>query len=32
VGGAIPDLVVLGSVSKQVGQARGGKPVSSTPS
>jgi hypothetical protein len=28
VGGAIPGLVVLGSIRKQVEQARGSKPVS----
>ena len=28
VGGAIPELVVLGAVRKQAGQARGSKPVS----
>jgi hypothetical protein len=31
VGGAIPGLVVLGSIGKQAEQARGSKPVSSTP-
>jgi hypothetical protein len=31
VGSAIPGLVVLGSVRKQAEQARGSKPVSSTP-
>jgi hypothetical protein len=31
VGGAIPGLVVLGSISKQAEQARGSKPVSSIP-
>jgi hypothetical protein len=30
VGGAIPGLVVLGSIRKQGEQARGSKPVSST--
>jgi hypothetical protein len=30
VGGAIPGLVVLGSVRKQTEQGRGSKPVSST--
>jgi hypothetical protein len=32
MGGAIPGLVVLGSIRKQAEQARGSKPVSSTPS
>jgi hypothetical protein len=31
LGGAIPGLVVLGSIRKQAEQARGSKPVSSTP-
>jgi hypothetical protein len=31
VGGAIPGLVVLGSIRKQAEQARGSKPVSNTP-
>jgi hypothetical protein len=31
VSGAIPGLVVLGSIRKQAEQARGSKPVSSTP-
>jgi hypothetical protein len=31
VGGAIPGLVVLGSIRKQVEQARGSKPVSNIP-
>ena len=31
MGGAIPGLMVLGSISKQTEQARGSKPVSSTP-
>jgi hypothetical protein len=31
VGGAIPGLVVLGSISKQAEQARGSKPVSNIP-
>ena len=31
MGGAIPGLVVLGSISKQAEQARGGKPVSNIP-
>jgi hypothetical protein len=31
VGGAIPGLVVLGSIRKQAEQARGSKPVSSIP-
>ena len=32
VGGAIPELVVLGSIRKQVKQVMRNKPVSSTPS
>jgi hypothetical protein len=32
VGGAIPRLVVLGSIRKQAEQARGSKPVSNIPS
>ena len=32
LGGAIPGLLVLGSVRKQAEQGRGSKPVSSTPS
>jgi hypothetical protein len=32
VGGAIPGLVVLGSIREQAEQARGSKPVSSIPS
>jgi hypothetical protein len=31
VGGAIPGLVVLGSVREQAEQARGGKPVKNIP-
>jgi hypothetical protein len=31
VGGAIPGLVVLGSIREQAEQARGGKPVSNIP-
>jgi hypothetical protein len=31
VGGAIPGLVILGSIRKQAEQGRGSKPVSSTP-
>jgi hypothetical protein len=31
VGGAIPWLVVLGSIREQAEQARGGKPVSNIP-
>jgi hypothetical protein len=31
VGGAIPELVVLGSIRKQAEQARGSKPVSNIP-
>jgi hypothetical protein len=31
VGGAIPGLVVLGSIRKQAEQARGSKPVSNIP-
>ena len=31
MGGAIPGLVVLSSVRKQIEQAKGSKPVSSTP-
>jgi hypothetical protein len=31
VGGAIPRLVVLGSIRKQAEQGRGGKPVSDIP-
>jgi hypothetical protein len=31
VGGAIPGLVVLGSIRKQAEQARGSKPVSDIP-
>jgi hypothetical protein len=31
VGGAIPRLVVLGSIRKQAEQARGSKPVSNIP-
>jgi hypothetical protein len=31
VGGAIPGLVVLGSIRKQAEQARGSKPVRNTP-
>jgi hypothetical protein len=31
MGGAIPGLVVLGSIRKQVEQARGSNPVSSIP-
>ena len=31
VAGAIPELVVLGSIRKQAEQAMGSKPVSSTP-
>jgi hypothetical protein len=31
VGGTIPGLVVLGSIRKQAEQARGSKPVSSSP-
>ena len=31
VSGAIPGLVVLGSIKKQAEQAMGSKPVSSTP-
>jgi hypothetical protein len=31
VGGAIPGLVVLGSIRKQAKQARGSKPVSNIP-
>ena len=31
VGGAIPGLVVLGSIRKQAEKARGNKPVSSIP-
>jgi hypothetical protein len=31
VGGAIPRVVVLGSIRKQAEQARGSKPVSKTP-
>ena len=31
VGGAIPGLVVLGSIRKQAEKARGSKPVISTP-
>ena len=31
MGGAIPGLVVLGSIRKQAEQARESKPVSSTP-
>jgi hypothetical protein len=31
VGGTIPGLVVLGSIRKQAEQAKGYKPVSSTP-
>jgi hypothetical protein len=32
VGGAIPGLVVLGSIREQAEQARGSKPVSNIPS
>ena len=32
VGGAIPGLVVLGSIREQAEQAKGSKPVSNTPS
>jgi hypothetical protein len=31
VGGTISELVVLGSIRKQVGQGRGSKPVSNIP-
>jgi hypothetical protein len=31
VGGAIPGLVILGSIRKQAEQARGSKPVSNIP-
>jgi hypothetical protein len=31
VGGAIPGLVVMGSIREQAEQARGSEPVSSTP-
>jgi hypothetical protein len=31
VGGAIPGLVVLGSIREQAEQARGGKPVKNIP-
>ena len=31
MGGAIPGLVVLGSIRKQAEQARGSKPVSNIP-
>jgi hypothetical protein len=31
VGGAIPGLLVLGSIRKQTEQARGRNPISSTP-
>ena len=31
VGGAIPELVVLGSIKEQAENARGSKPVSSIP-
>ena len=31
MGGAIPGLVVLGSIRKQAEQARGGKPVKNIP-
>jgi hypothetical protein len=31
VGGAIPGLVVLGSIREQAEQARGGKPVKNVP-